>query len=164
MKYSFFQPFWMWLRRRKMLAMMIFGILITNYEDPIVMTCRDVFKRFMFTWWISLKRHKMKRKHTFPKQNKQRLANKDIYVHNSLHSARYKTDTPSPGIIIFLVRAVSCDWLNTAEAAMLRLMLRLNIVALIMFPNITVNNKQWIYDGLGKMIIMNVLFSFCIFL
>ena len=54
--------------------------------------------------------------------------------------------------------------LNKAEAAVMRLMLRLNIVTLIMFPNITVNNKQWIYDGLGKMIIRNVLFSFFIFL
>ena len=39
----------MWLRRRKMLAMMNFCILITNYENPIVMTRRDIFKRFMFT-------------------------------------------------------------------------------------------------------------------
>ena len=116
LKYSFCQPFWMWLRRRKMLAMRIFGILITNYEDPIVMTCKKVFKRFMFTWWISLKRHKMKRKQTFPKENKQRFANKDRLIHFLLFIIykinSYKTDTPSPELIIFLVRSVSGDWLN----------------------------------------------------
>ena len=32
--------------------MMNFGILITNYENPIVMTRGDIFKRFMFTSYI----------------------------------------------------------------------------------------------------------------
>ena len=41
-----------------------FGILISNYKDPIVETPQDVFKRFMFTSCIFLKRDKMKGRQT----------------------------------------------------------------------------------------------------
>ena len=47
----------MLLRRRKMEAMMYFGILIINYKYPNVMNLRDILKRFMMsTCWFILKK------------------------------------------------------------------------------------------------------------
>ena len=132
----------MLLRRRKMLAMMNFGILINNYKNPLVITPRDVFKRLMFTSWTFLKRYKMKRgdKQSFANKEK----NKKRRISTSLtENCLFNNTQHSHGYSLLIKIIYPHFLLNTTER------LKLNIVALIIFPNITDKNKQWIFDGKG---------------
>ena len=89
-----------------MLAMMNFGILITNYKNPIVITRRDVFKRLMFTSWIFLKRYKMKRgdKQSFANKKSNRKRRISTFLHHSqiiVNITAYNTIKDTPIKIIY---------------------------------------------------------------
>ena len=92
--------------------MMNFGILITNYENPIVMTRGDIFKRFMFTSSeISLKRHQMKRIQKVFKHKEILKTQYSTLLIQIDQRAVYITETKHPPgfITIFSVLAVSGD-------------------------------------------------------